>query len=177
MLVLLYHSIPYNNILSQNITARSIILFVMDVSQPEDDIPLGHTLQDGVHTLNIERLPIYLEAPTSANARHFDDLQQEIIRLRQELAWNQEAKEALMGLFGDTREIYRLLQKALLKARVQNSGGNPFSKLVNDAQDASFLLRQCLQQVSHRLSDSESRLLEALGISLDDTNGRDITVL
>ncbi|KAJ6076842.1 hypothetical protein N7499_008823 [Penicillium canescens] len=152
----------------------------MDVNQPEDGIPLNaldHILQDGVHTLNIERLPIYLEAPTNVNARHFGDLQQEIVRLRQELAWHQEAKEALMGLFGDTREIYRLLQKALIKARVQHGGDKHFSELANDAQDASFLLRQCLQRASHRLSESESRLLEALGISLDDTNGRDITVL
>jgi len=120
----------------------------MDVNQLEDGMPLNqldHILQDGVHRLNTERLPIYLEAPMNVNPPHFGDLQQEIVRLRQELAWHQEAKEALMGLFGDTREVYRLLQKALLKAKVQHGGDKPFSELVNNAQDAGFLLRQCLQ--------------------------------
>ncbi|KAJ6142213.1 hypothetical protein N7497_011312 [Penicillium chrysogenum] len=177
----------------------------MDINQPEDRKPfnqLHHILQSGVHTLNTERLPIYLEAPTNVkptnvkptnvkptnvkptnvkptnvNAPHLGDIQQELLRLRQELAWHQEAKEALLGLFGDTREVYRLLQKAPLKASVQHSGDNCFSELVNDAQHAGFLLRQCLQRASYRLSESESHLLEALGISLDDTNGRDITVL
>lgn len=152
----------------------------MDINQPEDRKSfnqLDHILQSSVHTLNTERLPIYLEAPTNVNAPHLGDIQQELLRLRQELAWHQEAKEALLGLFGDTREVYRLLQKALLKARVQHSGDNYFSELVNDAQHAGFLLRQCLQRASYRLSESESHLLEALGISLDDTNRRDVTVL
>ncbi|CRL22213.1 unnamed protein product [Penicillium camemberti] len=162
----------------------------MDINKPEDRKSfnqLHHILQSGVHTLNTERLPIYLEAPTNVkptnvkptnvNAPHLGDIQQDLLRLRQELAWHQEAKEALLGLFGDTREVYRLLQKALLKASVQHSGDNCFSELVNDAQHAGFLLRQCLQRASYRLSESESHLLEALGISLDDTNGRDITVL
>lgn len=152
----------------------------MDISQSEYHKSFsqrGHTLQSGVHTPNTECLPIYLEAPRKMKVSHSDDIQQEILHLRQELAWHQEAKEALLGLFGDTREVYRLLQKALLKARVQYSGDKCFSELVNDVQNAGFLIRQCLQRVSYRLSESESHLLEALGISLDDTDGRDVTVL
>lgn len=149
----------------------------MDTSQPEDHMPSNHIPQSRVHTLNTERLPIYLEAATNVNGPHFSDLQQELVRLRQELAWHQEAKEALMDLFGDTRDTYRLLQKALLNARVHHSGDNSFSELVHYVQHAGFLLRQCLQRVSYRLSESESCLLETLGISLDDSNGRDITLL
>ncbi|KAJ5882274.1 uncharacterized protein N7529_000946 [Penicillium soppii] len=152
----------------------------MDFKHPEDDIlpnQLDHILQNGVHTLNTERLPIYLEASRNFNASYLSDLQQEVVRLRQESAWHQELKEAFIGLFRDAREVYRLLQKALLKARVQHGGENPLSELVNNAQDAGFLLQQCLQRASHISSESESHLLEALGISLDDTNARDITLL
>lgn len=83
-----------------------------------------------MQTLNTEHLLIYLEAPTNMNVPCFGDLQEDSVRYRQPLAW-QEAKTALMGLFGDTREAYRLVQKALLKARIQRDDDH-FSELVND---------------------------------------------
>ncbi|KAJ6088217.1 hypothetical protein N7486_009478 [Penicillium sp. IBT 16267x] len=98
--------------------------------------PVDHIiLKNGGQTVNTERLPIYLQTSKAARPPRFQDLQHDIGRLRQELAWHQEVQEALMGLFCDTREVYRLIHKALLKAGEHYKGENSI-QLAKDTQDA-----------------------------------------
>lgn len=153
----------------------------MEAPPQEFDIitltPLDHiVLKNGGQTANTERLPVHLQASKTDRPPHFQDLHHEIGRLRQELAWHQEVHQALMGLFCDTREVYRMIHKALLKASAHYKDQTAL-QLAKDTQGAGFLLRESLQRVSRRLSESDSHLLEALGIALDDTSERDITVL
>ncbi|KAJ5178861.1 hypothetical protein N7492_002071 [Penicillium capsulatum] len=121
----------------------------------------------------MERLPLYLQKSKHDPPPTFEDLQYEIGRLRQEVALHQEAQEAFMGLFSDTREVYQLLRDALIKASSRHCREPAFLELAYDTQSIGLSIRQCLQRTSHRLSTSESRLLCALGIYLDDTASKD----
>lgn len=134
-------------------------------------------LQYGGKTNNTERLPIYLQKSKHEQPPTFKELQREIRRLREEVAFHQDAQQALMPLFSDTREVYRLLRDALQKASPYCNGEPAFLELAYHTQDASLLIRQSLQKVSQRLSSSKDRFLQAFGIILDDTSGKDHSIL
>jgi predicted RNA-binding Zn ribbon-like protein len=134
-------------------------------------------LQYGGKTNNTERLPIFLEKSKHEQALSFEELQRDIGRLREEVAFHQEAQQALMTLFSDTREVYRLLRDALQKASPYYNEEPAFLELAYSAQDAGLLIRHSLQKASQRLSSSEGRLLQAFGIILDDTSGKDYSIL
>lgn len=128
-------------------------------------------------TNNTKRLPIYLQKSKHEQPPTFEELQREIRRLRQEIAFHQEVLQALMPLFNNTREVYRLLRDALQKASPYCNGEPAFLELAYNAQDAGLLIRQSLQNASKGLSSSEGRLLQAFGIILDDTSGKDYSIL
>lgn len=134
-------------------------------------------LQSGGRTVNTERLPIFLEISKNERSPSLEELQFEIGRLRQEVALHQEAQETLMKLFSDTKNVYNLLRGALTRASSQSTrdtGG--FLELAYNVQDAGLMIQESLHEVSEKLTISESKLLEALGISLDDTKGKDFSV-
>lgn len=120
----------------------------MEAPPPESDsimlTPLDHIiLKNGGQTVNTERLPIYLQISKTDRPPRFQDLHHEIGRLRQELAWHQEVQQALMSLFCDTREVYRQIHQALLKASDPYEAETAIH-LAKDTQDAGSLLRESL---------------------------------
>ena len=141
--------------------------------------PLDHiVLQNGGHTSNTERLPIFLQKSKFDKPPGFGDLQYQIGRLRQEIAWYQEGHESLMGLFFETRDNYRDLRNCLKDMEHQSENARDqtvvFKKNIEYVSD---MIQRSLQRVSHRLSTSENRLLQSLGIDLDDTVEQDIVVV
>jgi hypothetical protein len=82
-----------------------------------------------------------------------------------------------MPLFSDTRAVYRLLRDALQKASPHYNREPTFLELAYNVQDASLSIRQSLQKASQRLSSSKDSLLQAISIVLDDTSGKDYSIL
>jgi hypothetical protein len=146
------------------------------------DIPeitaLDHLIsQNGHITVNVERLPSYLKQSKRHPASTIPDLQREIGRLRQEIAFHQEAHVSLMKLFGDVREIYRLIQDTLHLASQQHLLVNAFILLSSATKRAAANIHASLNRVSEKLAASDARFLLSYGIALDDTNTSDYAVL
>lgn len=139
---------------------------------------LDHIIfQSGRKTVNTERLPIFLEISKNEKPPTLEELQFEIGRLRQEVALHQEAQETLMKLFSDTKNVYNLLREALTRASSQSTRDTgAFLELACNVQDAGLMVQESLHEVSEKLTISENKLLEALGISLDDTKEKDFSV-
>lgn len=133
-------------------------------------------LQSGRKTVNTERLPIFLQISKDERPPSLHELQLEIGRLREEVALHQEAQATLMKLFGDTRDVYKFLREALRKASSLNTRDPGFLELAFNVRDAGLMIQESLQEVSEGLTVSESKFLQALGISLDDTKGKDFSV-
>ncbi|KAJ6024795.1 hypothetical protein N7540_005592 [Penicillium herquei] len=136
--------------------------------------------RDRVYKPKSQDLPIFLEAENEQatayrDARQSDEIHEILLTLER----HREAKETIMTLFEEVRDIYRELQRVLLQARrqLEELGPGAFSRLLTDTQQVTFCLRQSLQRASEKLSDSESKLLEDLGIVIDDTSGNDIDIL
>lgn len=146
-------------------------------SEVTDITRLDHIiLQSGGRTVNTERLPIFLQLSKNERPPSLHELQFEIGRLREEVALHQEAQAALMKLFRASRDVYELLREALQKASLLDTRDPGFLELAFNVRDAGLMIQENLQQVSERLTVSESKFLQALGISLDDTEGKDFSV-
>ncbi|GKZ98453.1 hypothetical protein AnigIFM59636_003248 [Aspergillus niger] len=128
---------------------------------------LDHTIfQHGQKTANIERLPNHLQKSKLEDPPTVRDLQTEIGRLRQEIAFYQEAQKALLASFEGGREAYRVLRDALEPASVHQDLVHAFTALAYGVQKAGIVIRQSLQTNSERLATSESDLLRSLEIPL-----------
>jgi predicted nucleic acid-binding protein len=133
-------------------------------------------LQNGGKTVNTERLPIFLQISKNERSPTLEELQFEVGRLRQEVALHQEAQKTLMKLFNDTIDVYQLLREALRKAASRCTRDTSFLELAYNVQDAGLMIQESLHGVSEKLTISESKFLQTLGISLDDTKGKDFSL-
>ncbi|GKZ51806.1 hypothetical protein AbraIFM66951_007258 [Aspergillus brasiliensis] len=139
---------------------------------------LDHIIsQHGQKTVNIERLPSHLQKSKLDDPPTVRDLQREIGRLRQEIAFYQEVQKALLASFEGGREAYRVLRDALEPASVHQDLAQAFTTLAYGARKAGIVIRQSLQTTSERLATSESDLLRSLEIPLDDSSEKDYTIL
>ncbi|KAE8423656.1 hypothetical protein BDV36DRAFT_306159 [Aspergillus pseudocaelatus] len=139
---------------------------------------LDHIIsQNGQKTVNIERLPSQLQKSKLDAPPTVQDLQREIGRLRQEIAFYQEAQKALLASFEGSREAYRLLRDTLEAVVLHQDLGRAFMSLAYSARKAGTVIQQSLRHTSEQLATSEGHLLRSLGISLDDSSTKDYTIL
>ncbi|QRD90582.1 hypothetical protein F9C07_2283815 [Aspergillus flavus] len=139
---------------------------------------LDHIIaQHGLRTVKIEQLPSSLQKSKTEPPPTIEDLQREIGRLRQELAFHQDVQVAFIKLLDDSREAYRLIQEALRTATIPNHPDYTTTMLCLTVRKTGFMIKSALRQVSERLSASEVQLLNSYGIFMDDTFLDDHTIL
>jgi hypothetical protein len=140
--------------------------------------PLDHLIcQSGHKTVNTERLPSCLRQSKLDPPPTMADLQREIGRLRQEVAFHQDAHMSLMRLFNDAREAYRLLQESLYLAAQQHELSNAFILISSTAQKARGIIQSSLNGVSDKLAACEAQFLLSYNIHVDDTSRNDYSII
>ncbi|KAF5862043.1 hypothetical protein ETB97_012189 [Aspergillus alliaceus] len=139
---------------------------------------LDHIIfQNGGSTVNIDRLPGSLQKTKTEQPPTVEDLYREIGRLREEVAFYQETHHAMMGLFEETREAYRLLRDALQAASLHQDLPHAFMSVTYSARKAGTAMQKALREASDKVAVCEKQFLRSFGISLDDTSTRDWTIL
>ncbi|KAL2810361.1 hypothetical protein BDW59DRAFT_155633 [Aspergillus cavernicola] len=139
---------------------------------------LDHVIsQHGHKTVNLERLPGHLQKSKFDPPPTIEALQREIGRLRQELAYHEEARSSLMNLFNDTQKAYRIIHEALQTGFFQETPNNRFLSLYSEARKSEMWLKRALRHVSEQLAVSEVQLLNSYGISFDNTSIKDYTII
>jgi hypothetical protein len=140
--------------------------------------PLNHALrQRGLKTTELERLPILLEASKNDPSPTIVDLLRENGRLREEVAYHQELSRALMGILESTKRARCILDEALLEVGYFLDSTSAVNALKEKATFAYKVLKEGLKESSHKIYASECRLLDFFGITLDETEGRDFSVI
>ncbi|EED21205.1 hypothetical protein TSTA_084360 [Talaromyces stipitatus ATCC 10500] len=140
--------------------------------------PIKHALyQQGHKTTDIERLPSILQESKNEPPPTIVDLLRENGRLRQELAYHQELSTALMDVLESTKLARRILDEALLEMPYFPDAQNALAVLKGKFSSAYSVIKEGLRKSSYKISSSESRLLEFFGITFDDTEGRDFTII
>ncbi|KAK1145170.1 hypothetical protein N8T08_004603 [Aspergillus melleus] len=134
-------------------------------------------LQNGGRTVNLERLSSNLKQSKLDSPPSVPDLHREIGRLRQELAFHQEAHMALNQVFSDAREVYQLIQEALLRASNQHKLWHAFIIISSTTKHAGGKIHRALNQVSEKLAALETDLLLSYGVTLDDTHKKDYSIV
>jgi hypothetical protein len=130
---------------------------------------LDHVIsQHGHKTVNLERLPQYLKKSKSEPRPTIEDLQREIGRLRQEIAYQEESNRSLMHLHQCAREAYGILHESLQTGLFQGSANHRSLSLYSAARKSELWLKKALRHVSEQFAASEARLLESYKISLED---------
>lgn len=140
--------------------------------------PLDHALhQRGLKNIDLERLPMSLEASKGDSSPTIVDLLRENGRLREEIAYHQELSRALVGVLESTKLARRILDKALLEVGFFLDSTSALANLKEKATCAYKVLKEGLKDSSHKIYISECRLLHFFGITLDETEGRDFSVI
>jgi hypothetical protein len=133
-------------------------------------------LQHGYLTVNAERLPSVIQEMKNQQLTSVD-LIRENGRLREEIAYHQEAQQIFWMLFEKTKDAQRLLRECLNVIETEPSSQSASDLIAESAATASKVLSTVLKDTSHKLAASESRLLDYFGISLDNTSTLDFTIL
>ena len=134
-------------------------------------------LQHGYLTVNAERLPSVIQEMKDQQQLTSVDLIRENGRLREEIAYHQEAQQIFWMLFEKTRDAQRLLWECLNAIETEPSDQSASDLIAELAATASKVLSTALKDTSHKLAASESRLLDYFGITLDNTSTLDFTIL